>query len=290
MAGTAMVLAGIGFKLSVVPFHMWTPDVYEGAPTPVTGFLATVSKGAVFVALTRFFAEGQLYEYQSLMTALAAVAIASMLIGNWLALRQENIKRLLAYSSIAHFGYLLVVLIALSYGGAEAGLIRESITFYLAAYILTTLAAFAVVASIAGEDERKNNIASFDGLFWRRPIQASSLTVAMLSFAGIPLTAGFIGKFYVISVGIQSQLWWLITALIIGSAIGIYYYLRIIFAMTMSAGSSADMSANDEGKDQKNIAQDASVSSQDVLAMLLLTIVLLLGTWPQPFIEFAGRL
>ena len=290
MAGTAMVLAGIGFKLSVVPFHMWTPDVYEGAPTPVTGFLATVSKGAVFVALTRFFVEGQLYEYQSLMTALAAVAIASMLIGNWLALRQENIKRLLAYSSIAHFGYLLVVLIALSYGGAEAGLIRESITFYLAAYILTTLAAFAVVASIAGEDERKNNIASFDGLFWRRPIQASSLTVAMLSFAGIPLTAGFIGKFYVISVGIQSQLWWLITALIIGSAIGIYYYLRIIFAMTMSAGSSADMSANDEGKDQKNIAQDASVSSQDVLAMLLLTIVLLLGTWPQPFIEFAGRL
>jgi len=276
--------------LSVVPFHMWTPDVYEGAPTPVTGFLATVSKGAVFVALTRFFVEGQLYEYQSLMTALAAVAIASMLIGNWLALRQENIKRLLAYSSIAHFGYLLVVLIALSYGGAEAGLIRESITFYLAAYILTTLAAFAVVASIAGEDERKNNIASFDGLFWRRPIQASSLTVAMLSFAGIPLTAGFIGKFYVISVGIQSQLWWLITALIIGSAIGIYYYLRIIFAMTMSAGSSADMSANDEGKDQKNIAQDASVSSQDVLAMLLLTIVLLLGTWPQPFIEFAGRL
>jgi NADH-quinone oxidoreductase subunit N len=290
MAGTAMVLAGIGFKLSVVPFHMWTPDVYEGAPTPVTGFLATVSKGAVFVALTRFFVEGQLYEYQSLMTALAAVAIASMLIGNWLALRQENIKRLLAYSSIAHFGYLLVVLIALSYGGAEAGLIRESITFYLAAYILTTLAAFAVVASIAGEDERKNNIASFDGLFWRRPIQASSLTVAMLSFAGIPLTAGFIGKFYVISVGIQSLLWWLITALIIGSAIGIYYYLRIIFAMTMSAGSSADMSANDEGKDQKNIAQDASVSSQDVLAMLLLTIVLLLGTWPQPFIEFAGRL
>ena len=238
------------------------------------------------MALTRFFVEGQLYEYQSLMTALAAVAIASMLIGNWLALRQENIKRLLAYSSIAHFGYLLVVLIALSYSGAEAGLIREAITFYLAAYILTTLAAFAVIASIAGEDERKNRIASFDGLFWRRPIQAFSLTVAMLSFAGIPLTAGFIGKFYIISVGIQSQLWWLITALVIGSAIGIYYYLRIIFAMTMSAG----MSVNDEGKDEINVAQNASVSSQDVLAMLLLIMVLLLGTWPQPFIEFAGRL
>ncbi|MDG2501701.1 MAG: NADH-quinone oxidoreductase subunit N [Porticoccaceae bacterium] len=278
MSGTAMVLAGIGFKLSVVPFHMWTPDVYEGAPTPVTGFLATISKGAVFVALTRFFVEGQLYEYQSLMTALAAVAIASMLIGNWLALRQENIKRLLAYSSIAHFGYLLVVLIALSHEGAEAGLIRQAITFYLAAYILTTLAAFAVVACIAGEDESKNQIAAFDGLFWRRRIQASSLTVAMLSFAGIPLTAGFVGKFYVISVGIQSQLWWLLAALVIGSAIAIYYYLRIIFTMTKSAGTAASGQFR------------ASTASQDVLAMLLLIMVLLLGSWPQPFIEFAGRL
>ena len=112
----------------------------------------------------------------------------------------------------------------------------------------------------------------------------------MLSFAGIPLTAGFIGKFYIISVGIQSQLWWLITALVIGSAIGIYYYLRIIFAMTMSSGMSSGMSVNDEGEDRKNVAQDVVVSSQDVLAMLLLTMVLLLGTWPQPFIEFAGRL
>lgn len=278
MSGSAMVLAGIGFKLSVVPFHMWTPDVYEGAPTPVTGFLATVSKGAVFVALTRFFVEGQLYEYQSLMTALAAVAVASMLIGNWLALRQENIKRLLAYSSIAHFGYLLVVLIALSYEGAEAGLIREAITFYLAAYILTTLAAFAVVACISGEDESKNQISAFEGLFWRKGIQASSLTIAMLSFAGIPLTAGFLGKFYVISVGIQSQLWWLLAALVIGSAIALYYYLRIIFAMSKSAGIPA------RGQ------SDISTASQDALAMLLLIMVLLLGSWPQPFIEFAGRL
>jgi NADH-quinone oxidoreductase subunit N len=278
MSGTAMVVAGIGFKLSVVPFHMWTPDVYEGAPTPVTGFLATISKGAVFVALTRFFVEGQLYEYHSLMTALAAVAIASMLVGNWLALKQENIKRLLAYSSIAHFGYLLVVLIALAHESAEATLIRQAITFYLTAYILTTLAAFAVIACIAGEDESKNQIAAFVGLFWRRGIQASSLTVAMLSFAGIPLTAGFFGKFYIISVGIQSQLWWLLGSLIIGSAIAIYYYLRIVFAMTMSAGTATKGQCS------------ASSVAQDVLAILLLILVLLLGSWPQPFIEFAGQL
>ena len=212
------------------------------------------------------------------MTALAAVAIASMLVGNWLALKQENIKRLLAYSSIAHFGYLLVVLIALAHESAEATLIRQAITFYLTAYILTTLAAFAVIACIAGEDESKNQIAAFDGLFWRRGIQASSLTVAMLSFAGIPLTAGFFGKFYIISVGIQSQLWWLLGSLIIGSAIAIYYYLRIVFAMTMSAGTATKGQCS------------ASSVAQDVLAILLLILVLLLGSWPQTFIEFASQL
>ena len=272
MAGTAMVLAGIGFKLSVVPFHMWTPDVYEGAPTPVTGFLATVSKGAVFVALTRFFVEGQLYEYQSLMTALAAVAIASMLIGNWLALRQENIKRLLAYSSIAHFGYLLVVLIALTH--LDTGLISQSITFYLTAYILTTLAAFAVVSTVAGEDPAKQDIGAFEGLFWHRPLEASALTVAMLSLAGIPLTAGFMAKFFVITVGIQSGLWGLLAVLVVGSAVGIYYYLRVIFAMSKSTdgdGESANLLEN-------------------ILALALLVSILVLGSWPQPFIAYAGGL
>ena len=201
-----------------------------------------------------------------------------MLIGNWLALRQENIKRLLAYSSIAHFGYLLVVLVALSSEAAEAALIRQAITFYLAAYVVTTLAAFSVVACIAGEDASKSQIAAFDGLFWRRRIQASSLTVAMLSYAGIPLTAGFVGKFYVISVGIQSQLWWLLTSLVIGSAISIYYYLRIVFTMTQSSGTAIRGQFS------------ASTASQDVLALLLLILVLLLGSWPQPFIEFAGHL
>ena len=241
MAGSAMVLAGIGFKLSVGPFHMWTPDVYEGAPTPVTGFLATVSKSAVFVALSRFYIDGALYQFSGLNTALVVLAIASMLVGNWLALRQKNIKRLLAYSSIAHFGYLLVVLIALTY--LEADLVSQSITFYLTAYIVTTLAAFTIVSMVAGEDTAKQNISAFAGLFWSRPLEASALTVAMLSLAGIPLTAGFMAKFFVITVGIQSGLWGLLAVLVIASAIAIYYYLRIIFAMTQSAQSSGN-SAN----------------------------------------------
>ena len=272
MAGSAMVLAGIGFKLSVAPFHMWTPDVYEGAPTPVTGFLATVSKGAVFVALTRFYIDGSLYQFDDLNTALAALAIVSMLVGNWLALRQENIKRLLAYSSIAHFGYLLVVLIALTY--LDAGLVNQSITFYLTAYIVTTLAAFTVVSMVTGEDTAKQNIGAFAGLFWHRPLEASALTVAMLSLAGIPLTAGFMAKFFVITVGIQSGLWGLLAVLVVASAIAIYYYLRIIFAMTKSAESPGN-SANWQEK---------------IVALALMISILVLGAWPQPFIAYAGLL
>ena len=272
MAGSAMVLAGIGFKLSVAPFHMWTPDVYEGAPTPVTGFLATVSKSAVFVALSRFYIDGVLYQFSGLNTALVVLAIASMLVGNWLALRQKNIKRLLAYSSIAHFGYLLVVLIALTY--LEADLVSQSITFYLTAYIVTTLAAFTIVSMVAGEDTAKQNISAFAGLFWSRPLEASALTVAMLSLAGIPLTAGFMAKFFVITVGIQSGLWGLLAVLVIASAIAIYYYLRIIFAMTQSAQSSGN-SANWQEK---------------LAAIVLMASILALGSWPQPFIAYAGLL
>ena len=272
MAGSAMVLAGIGFKLSVAPFHMWTPDVYEGAPTPVTGFLATVSKSAVFVALSRFYIDGALYQFSGLNTALVVLAIASMLVGNWLALRQENIKRLLDYSSIAHFGYLLVVLIALTY--LEADLVSQSITFYLTAYIVTTLAAFTIVSMVAGEDTAKQNISAFAGLFWSRPLEASALTVAMLSLAGIPLTAGFMAKFFVITVGIQSGLWGLLAVLVIASAIAIYYYLRIIFAMTQSAQSSGN-SANWQEK---------------LAAIVLMASILALGSWPQPFIAYAGLL
>jgi NADH-quinone oxidoreductase subunit N len=280
MAGSAMVLAGLGFKLSLVPFHMWTPDVYQGSPTPVTVFLATVSKGAVFVALTRFYLEGQLYQYDSLIMALSVVAIASMLVGNWLALRQENIKRLLAYSSIAHFGYLLIVLIALAYAQTQLAneLIGEAITFYLAAYIVTTLAAFTVVSNLAGDDHSKSMLSAFEGLFWRNPVQAGALTVAMLSFAGIPLTAGFIGKFYLITLSIQSQLWVMLTAMVLGSVIAIYYYLRIIFAMSKTPGTMIKTQST------------AAFGAQEMVASLLLLLVLALGSWPQPFIEFAGAL
>ena len=276
VAGTAMVLSGIGFKLSLVPFHMWTPDVYEGAPTPVTNFLATVSKGAMFVALTRLVLDGQFYQFPSLMFVLTLISGGSMLVGNLLALRQENVKRLLAYSSIAHFGYLLMVIIGFSsFKDTEEilGLGRDALTFYLAAYILSTLAAIVVVANVA--KEKKAHIDAFTGLFWKQPIQAATLMVAMLSFTGIPLTAGFMGKFYLITLGLDAGLWLLLSGLIIGSAIGIYYYLRLIFAMSSPLGDLP-------------VPAKQSLSWRDALAFILLLSVLYMGSWPQPFIDFVG--
>jgi len=229
LIGCAMALTGIGFKLSLVPFHMWTPDVYQGAPSPVTGFLATVSKGAIFAALLRLFIDAKLYQYESLMFGLSLVAIASMLVGNLLALRQDNLKRLLAYSSIAHLGYLLIALIVCS-TAQHAQLAIEATAFYLVAYIVTSLAAFALLCIISPRQERES-LDDITGLFWQQPLLALMLTVALLSLAGIPLTVGFIGKFYIFTAGVKASLWLLVGALVVGSAISIYYYLRLVFAM-----------------------------------------------------------
>jgi NADH-quinone oxidoreductase subunit N len=179
---------------------------------------------------------------------------------------------LLAYSSIAHFGYLLVALIACAH--IDIQLVSQSIAFYLTAYIVTTLAAFAVVSSVAGEDVRGQEIQALEGLFWYRPLEASALTVAMLSLAGIPLTAGFMAKFFVITVGVQSNLWVLLTALIFGSAVAIYYYLRVIFAMSKPC----------------EVKGKASTGFDRTLAIILMACVLLLGSWPQPFIAYTGTL
>ena len=275
VSGTAMVLSGISFKLSLVPFHMWTPDVYEGAPTPVTNFLATVSKGSMFVALTRLFMDGQFYQFPSLIVALTVISFASMLIGNLLALRQKNVKRLLAFSSIAHFGYLLMVIVGFSSLPETQkilGLGKDALTFYLVAYILSTLAAIVVVANVAKEKTAQIDI--FSGLFWKRPIQAATLTIAMLSYAGIPLTAGFMGKFYLITLGLDARLWLLLSGLVIGSAIAVYYYLRVIFAMSSPSAETNGQSLR-------------SLNWQDALALILLLSVLYIGTWPQPFIELS---
>jgi NADH-quinone oxidoreductase subunit N len=225
LAGLAMTITGIGFKLAVVPFHMWTPDVYEGAPAPVTAFVATVSKGAVVALLLRYFAQAGAYPYSSLILVFSLIAGVSMVVGNLLALLQSNVKRVLAYSSIAHLGYVLVAFVASGSQGVEA------VTFYLIAYIVTTLGAFGVVTVVSEKDRDADSIEVYRGLFWRRPGLAMIFTATLLSLAGIPLTAGFLGKVYVLLAGIHSALWPLVILLVLTSALGLVYYLRIVVAM-----------------------------------------------------------
>lgn len=225
LAGLAMIIVGVGFKLAVVPFHMWTPDVYEGAPAPVTAFIATVSKGGMFALLLRYFSRLGLHDYGSLFLLLAIIAVASMFAGNLLALLQTNVKRILAYSSIAHLGYLLVAFLS---GGATGA---AAVTYYLVAYFVTMLCAFGVVTVLSGNEREAEAMTDYQGLFWRRPWVAFVFASSLLSLAGIPLTAGFIAKFYIITAGVGSALWWLVVILVVNSAIGLFYYLRIVVAM-----------------------------------------------------------
>ena len=229
MVGFSMVTIGLAFKLSLVPFHLWTSDVYQGAPAPVTAFVATVSKGAVFALLLRYFLEANIFQNYPVVLVVSVLAMASILVGNFLALQQNNLKRLLAYSSIAHMGYLLIPFVAGVTLGK--GIVIEALTFYLVAYFITTLGAFGMISVMTNGDQEMTDIEDYRGLFWKRPCSALLLTAMFLSLAGIPLTAGFIGKFYIFVAGVQASLWPLIFVLVVGSGIGLYYYLRVIIAM-----------------------------------------------------------
>jgi NADH-quinone oxidoreductase subunit N len=223
-AGVALMFVGLGFKVAAAPFHVWTPDVYEGAPAPVVGFMSTAPKAAVFAVLLRIMFEGHAPGRLWLTWITAAL---SMTIGNVAALVQSNVKRLLAYSSIAHAGYLLVAFAALPENGIPAAM------FYTASYAAMNVGAFAVVSHFAGAGERYVNLEDYAGLGRRSPILAATLTVFLLSLIGIPMTGGFFAKFYVFSAALQANLVWLTIIGVLNSAIGAYYYLRIIVVMYM---------------------------------------------------------
>jgi NADH-quinone oxidoreductase subunit N len=269
--GIGMMLIGLAFKLSLVPFHLWTPDVYEGAPAPVAAFLATASKVAVFAVLLRLYQLSPATAGGWLNDLLTAIAIASILFGNLLALVQNNIKRLLGYSSIAHFGYLLVALIA------SKGLAVEAIGVYLATYVLTSLGAFGVVTLMSTPYSGRDCDALYEyrGLFWRRPYLTAVLTVMMLSLAGIPLTAGFIGKFFVIAAGVQSGLWWLLGAMVLGSAIGVFYYLRVMVTLFLVEPNLRRHDAD------LHWAQRAG----GIMLLFVALLAFFLGVYPQPLLD-----
>jgi NADH-quinone oxidoreductase subunit N len=266
LTGTALIVTGFGFKLALVPFHFWTPDVYQGAPAPVAAYIATVSKGAMFALLLRYFESSGARAYAPISIIFAIIAIASMFTGNILALLQSNVKRILAYSSISHLGYLLV---AFQVGGRLGSL---AVTFYLVAYFTTMIGAFGVVTVLSSGTRDADDFEDYRGLFWRRPVLAAIFTAMLLSLAGIPVTAGFIGKFYIIAAGASSSIWALIVILAVTSAIGLFYYLRLMVVMYAEA-SAAQVSA-------------VPLAPAGGVALGFLTAaVLYLGLFPGPFLD-----
>lgn len=239
--GTALLWAGLGFKLSLVPFHLWTADVYQGAPLPVAALLATLSKAAIAAVLLRFTAIQPLPP--DLASLLGWVAAVTILAGAGAALLTTNLKRLLAYSSIANAGYLLVPFVL---GGSLA---RESVLFFLFTYFPASLTAFGVLTRLSVRTGGQSDGPSPDdlrGLWQRRPGLSLCLSLALLSLAGIPLTAGFVGKFYVVAAGVDGRAWGLVAAIVIGSALALYYYLRLIVLMFLPPGNDTPPDMNDD--------------------------------------------
>ena len=233
--GLAMILIGLGFKVAAAPFQVWTPDVYEGAPTPVTALFSSGPKAAAFALLLRVFATVPAATH-FWFWAFWVLAVLTMFAGNLGALVQTNVKRLLAYSSIAHAGYILVAFAAVTTMSADphgAGPAYAAVLFYLLSYALVKLGAFTIVSQLGGAGEKHLSLDDYAGLSQRQPVVAAMLSIYLLSLLGLPVTAGFFGKLYIFKAAVNSQLLWLAVLMAINSVIGAYYYFRVIVVMYM---------------------------------------------------------
>ncbi|MEE8473482.1 MAG: NADH-quinone oxidoreductase subunit N [Dehalococcoidia bacterium] len=242
LLGVVFLVAGFGFKIASVPFQMWVPDVYEGAPTPVTALLSVASKAAGFAVIIRvFFSAFGGLEWLSLDWGIlfAVLAAVTMTVGNVVALHQTNIKRLLAYSSIAHAGYIMIGLAAVGMAPAGETLSRSGVLFYLAGYAVTNLGAFIAIIAISGKQD-SDHIDGYSGMSRRAPILALALTLCLISLTGIPPTAGFMAKIYIFNAAVQSNLLWLVVIGVINSAVSAYYYLRVVRVMYLGEPASKE--------------------------------------------------
>ncbi len=278
-AGLGLIAAGIAFKVAAVPFHAWTPDVYEGAPTPVTAFMAAGVKTAAFALFARIFLSAQSGPATlNFSGVVSALAILTMVFGNLLALPQRSVKRMLAYSSIAHAGYLLVGVVSAAVAGAKS-MALAGVLFYLAAYTATVIGAFAVVGALErrarGEEEPEDawDLARFAGLARRRPALAFAMTVFLLSLAGVPPTAGFVGKLYVFKAAIGGGLYPLAIVGVLTSALGAYYYLRVVVYMYMRPAEGEDLALRS--------------SPVTVALVAAVAVVVLLGLAADPLVRLA---
>jgi NADH-quinone oxidoreductase subunit N len=272
-AGMALLIVGFGFKVAVVPFHMWVPDVYQGAPTPVTGYMATGVKAAGFAVMLRVFPGALDAAAASWTEIFSVLAVLTMVVGNVLAITQRDVKRLLAYSSIAHAGYLMVALVAAG-GAGDALLGSGSILFYSAAYAVTNLGAFAALCVLGRGREDDTRVADYAGLARRRPLAAAAMGIFLFSLAGIPPTAGFAGKFYIFYAAVATGHTALAIIGVLSSLLSVYYYLRVIVAMYMQ----------EPGTDAPAPALPATLAA--VLALCVVA-VLGLGVFPARWMDLA---
>ncbi len=285
VVGAVMMVAATAFKLSLAPFHAWAGDVYEGAPAPITNFLASVGKVAVMAVIVRFFVLSATPILPSVDMVLATLVVLSILVGNLLALYQNNLKRMLAFSSIAHMGYALIALLG---GGAGAD---TTVTMYMGIYALTSIGAFGVIVLMTGAygEEDRNTMSAkledeaddmtvYQGLFWRRPVLTAVMTLMLLSMAGIPLTAGFITKMQVLFTSVFGGRFWLAGMLIVGSAIGLYYYLKVLLMMYKRPTTHIAFDVTDDWRFKAN----------GLMVLLVTAIILGLGILPNGLFYLAS--
>jgi len=283
LIGIALALTGLAFKASVAPFHQWSPDVYQGAPTPVTAFMATATKVAAFAVILRLFDHALAIEQINWGPAMATLAAVTILVGNAGALRQRSLKRLLAWSGVAQAGYLLAGVVV----GTELGM--KATWFYLAAYLVMNVAAFAVVIARERASETGDDLKSFEGLGQASPVLAWPMTISMLALAGFPATAGFIGKFYLIDAAVDGDYAWLGLLIVVGSMISLAYYLRVIAVMWMG-GVEMELPGGRKVRPVSGWSPDADARSQPevaAVAVVCAAATIALGIVPSPLFDLA---
>jgi NADH-quinone oxidoreductase subunit N len=264
MFGIMLLGAGLCFKVAAAPFHVWTPDVYEGSPTPITAFLSTASKAAAFSIFVRIFYMGFHHFRLDWSGVLAVVAALSMIVGNVAAITQNNVKRMLAYSSIGHAGYALLGIISVNTMGIRAVLL------YTLVYIFANLGIWATVLMMHRHEYAGELVDDFDGLSKRAPFWAFAMVIFLLSLGGIPPTAGFLGKYFLFAAAMQAGYGWLAIIAVLMSAVSMFYYLRLVVAMYLREGREADV---------------AAPAQLRIVAAVCLVATLLLGIWPRPLID-----
>ena len=276
VAGMAMIIAGLAFKASAAPFHMWTPDVYEGAPTSVTAFMSAATKAVALVVTLRVLVTAFPEQAEIWSIAIAVLAVASLVVGNLAALAQTSLKRLLAYSSVSQAGFMLIAIAANNDLGGKA------LLYYLIPYGAASVGAFAVVAARERELGREVTLTTMEGWGWERPFHGAAMWVFMLGFAGFPFTGGMIGKFYVFSAAYEADMWWLIVIGVVATAVSVYYYLAVVRSMYMRPTSARADLVVAGGSPPTDIGLDVAIGA---------AIAVTIGSFffVQPLIDLAGK-